>query len=136
MTAHSSDAFLSIWEKSLFPPPDGGDWTVSYASMHRRRWARDCYDSVDGSSYRVVSERWSGEGRFYAVCRVYRIEELARPVRVEALGPEWASRRQAHRFARLLADGQTSKVAQLLVQRGFRDTEANRAWAALIAMDQ
>jgi hypothetical protein len=121
------------WAQSVLLPPGAVDaeWVRAYARLRRRRWARCEYEASDGSLFLVLSERWEEQARFYIACHLRATGNPLRPLRSLPLGPEWTTRRKAHRFAQLLAAGHSLPVAQWLVQQGLRDTEANRTWAVL-----
>lgn len=102
----------------------------------RRVVSPKVFPAANATWFFIVSDEWFGESRVYRVFRYHETGDPAEPIRASC--PTWAFRvrRQAVRYASLLAQGNSEPVAEWLARTGKRNTEANRTWAALSTLDR
>lgn len=100
----------------------------------RRVVSAKVFPAANATWFFIVSDEWFGESRVYRVFRYQETGDPAEPLRASC--PTWAFRvrRQAVRYASLLAQGHSEPVAEWLARTGKRNTEANRTYAALATL--
>lgn len=94
------------------------------------------FPAANATWFSIVSDEWFGESRVYRVFRYHETGDPAEPIRASC--PTWAFRvrRQAVRYASLLAQGHSEPIAEWLARTGKRNTEANRTHAALVMLNR